>query len=132
MGGHSGGGYSVASDSPSQFKLNVRRVLKRFRTDDHGRFGVRGQSKDRNIRHIFGDDPTADARYFYDTLGEGGQTRKMRNGRGWMKWFKDGTHVSYRPTFSSDGSPVVEITVISADIRIAPYQKIHFMKGTRQ
>lgn len=132
MGGHSGGSYSVAPSSPAQFKLNVGKVLERFRTDDHGRFGVQGQSKDRNIRHILGEDPRSDARYFYDTLGKGGQTKKMRNGRGWMKWFDDGTHVSYRPTISSDGSPVVEITVTSDDPRIARYQKIHFMKGTKQ
>lgn len=52
--------------------------------------------------------------------------------RGWMKWFDGGTHVSYRPTINSDGSPVVEITVTSADPRIALYQKIHFREGTKQ
>lgn len=129
MGSHSGGSHVVATDSWLQFRLNLGNLIERFPTNDQGRFGIQGQSRDKNIRHVLGDNPKMDAQFFFNTLGRGGQTRKMRNGRGWMKWFEGGTHVSYRPSFSSDGSPVVEITVISADPRIAPYQKIHFMKG---
>lgn len=129
MGGHGGGSYAVATDSPGQFKKNVDKVTGRFPLNDQGRFGVKGASKDPNIRRIHSASPARDARHFYDTLGEGGVTSKMKNGKGWIRRFQDGTHISYRPTKSSDGTPVIEITVTSPGSKLAPYQKIHFMEG---
>lgn len=128
MGGHGGGSYAVATDSPGQFKKNVDKVTNRFPLDGGGRFGEQ-PGRNRDVRRIYSDSPVKDAKYFYDTLGEGGAYKAMPNGKGYMKWFKDGTHVSYRPTKSSDGTPVIEITVTSPGSMLAPYQKIHFMEG---
>ena len=44
----------------------------------------------------------------------------------------DGTHVSFRPTISRDGTPVIEITVASPGSKLAAYQKIHFVKGHKR
>lgn len=127
MGGHRGGSYSVADNGPEQFNENVEKVIDRFRIE-HGRFGVMARKK-KNIRRIYSDDPARDAKFFYQTLGRGGELREMENGAGVMRWFKGGTLVKYRPAKSSDGTPVIEIVVQSSGSSLAPYQKIHFVKG---
>ena len=128
MGGRSGGSYAIAGDGPAQFRKNVEKIIDRFRVDVQGRFGVQ-PGKNKDVRRIYSAHPERDARHFYDTLGEGGAHKPMPNGHGYMRWFTDGTHVSYRPTISRDGTPVIEVTVTSAGSKLAAYQKIHFTKG---
>ena len=56
----------------------------------------------------------------------------MPNGHGYMKWFNDGTRVSFRQTISRHGTPVIEITVASPGSKLAEYQKIHFVEGHKR
>lgn len=125
MGAQSGGGYATSPSSPEQFGRNVDRLIREFPVDAQGKFGVKGKGKS---QRIYDAAPEAAARKFYETLGAGGDFRPIP-GKGYLRWFDDGTHVSYRPVSSSDGTPVIEITVYTQGSKLAPYQKIHFMKG---
>ncbi len=128
MGGHRGGNYGIATNSPGQFAQNVEQAIARFGIDN-GRFGVIAR-RNRDVRRIYSDNPIRDAKLLYQTLGRGGETRQMENGAGVMRWFSNDILVKYRPTKSSDGTPVIEIVVESTGSRLAPFQKIQFMKGT--
>lgn len=77
---------------------------------------------------LYSDDPSATARLFYDTLGRGGQVRRIE--RGYIRTFDDGTHITYRPVSRSDGSPAIQISVQNPRSPLARYQKIHFMEGS--
>lgn len=131
MGSRSGGSYAVDEGGAGQFRGNVQKIIDRFPVDAQGRFGVQ-PGKNRDVRRIYSAHPEKDARLFFETLGQGGSERPMPNGHGYMKWFSDGTHVSFRPTISRDGTPVIEITVASPGSKLAAYQKIHFVEGHKR
>lgn len=126
MGGHSGGGFAGGSaSSPQAFGRNVSEILRSFSVNQQGLFGVAGRGRS---RRLYSDDPSATARLFYDTLGRGGQVRRID--RGYIRTFDDGTHITYRPVSRSDGSPAIQISVQNPRSPLARYQKIHFMEGS--
>jgi len=110
---------------------NVGALRERFAFNENtGYFGVRGKSGKGNIRNIASDNPAQTAKSFYDIAGNGGIEEKLSNGKGFRVSMKDGSIITYREVSSSDGSPAVDIHIISEsdDTGGVRTQKIHFVK----
>ena len=129
-GGTSGsadGGHKGGANRHRSIGDNLGTLKSKF--DYHsGYFGDRGDSH--GVRHLFSDDPVAQARDFYDTVGFGGIETPMRNGKGFTCRMRDGTVVSFREVSGSkDGSPAVDINIRrSTGSSGVKRQKIHFMR----
>ena len=52
---------------------------------------------------------------------------KIIEGKGYVAKLRDGTTITYRKTSTSDGTPVVELTI--KGLKRVKDQKIHFIKG---
>ena len=106
---------------------NLPKLTEKFPLTKDDYFGERRNKKKSHPRHIKSDDPSKTAQEFFNLAKEGAKTvEPLPNGRGWMATMKDGTEVIFRPSSSSDGSPVVEIKN-SKSPRVKD-QKIHFIK----
>ena len=81
----------------------------------NGRFGVSSPSTGNYTRNISSSNPLYTAKDFYDKIAKGGVA--------------DGSSVAYRVVSSSDGTPVVEISIRkSKNSSGVKAQKIHFIK----
>lgn len=110
------------------FTENVASLEKQYSITD-GYFGEKGQGRS-FTRNIISENPSDEARNFFDTASYGGILSLMGNGRGHIAKMKDGTIISYREISSSDGSPVVEINISYSNNKGGiKSQKIHFVKG---
>ena len=94
-----------------------------YKTDENGYYGKKGNSKSNSeVRHLKGGKKAA--KKFFKEMTKGYKmSRKIGNG-GTVRTMPDGGSVTYRPTSSSDGSPVVEFHNGS----YFKEQKIHFEK----
>jgi hypothetical protein len=124
MGSQTGGGYTASPSSLAEFRRNVDRSLKEFSINAQGKFAVKGEGRSQRIYDV---NPEATAKKLYETLSAGGEFRPLP-GEGYIRWFDDGTHVTYRPTRTSDGNPVVEVTTASPGSKPGCYQKVNFTK----
>jgi hypothetical protein len=122
MGGGRGGGYE--RDNGSQLERNIRGLESRFPRSKSGYFGEPGASRD--VRRIRSKNPRKAAENFFRSARRGSEkVEKIKPGVQRAK-FRDGSHVVYRKSSSSDGSPVVEI--ITRNSRGLKRQKIHFIE----
>jgi hypothetical protein len=117
MGHASGGGYS----SPGTLSQNLEKLSNQFPSDGQGRLGTKGRNK---ARVIATDNPAKTAENLYSALKKGGKESQLPNGKGRLTLFPDGSRVIHRPVSSSDGSPVVEISIKGP--KWSSY-KIHFI-----
>lgn len=117
MGHASGGGYS----SPSTLAQNLSKLSKTYPSDKQGRLGAKGRNK---ARLISTHNPSKTAESIYSSLKYGGKESRLPNGKGKLAIFPDGSRVIYRPVSSSDGSPVVEISISGPN---GSSYKIHFI-----
>ena len=109
MGAGSGGNFG---------RTKGREII--YRENEHGYFGTRGKSKDSKVRHLSGG--KKEAKKFFDDLTKGYKSEETIE-RGIKRKLADGGTVVYRPTSSSDGTPVVSMS----GGRFKP-QKIHFVE----
>jgi hypothetical protein len=122
MGGGRGGGYERSSNSP--LEKNIRGLGSRFPRSRSGYFGEPGASRD--VRRIRTRNPRKAAESFFRSARRGSEkVEEIKPGVRRAK-FRDGSHVVYRKSSSSDGSPVVEI--ITKNARGLKRQKIHFIE----
>jgi|LauGreDrversion4_2_1035121.scaffolds.fasta_scaffold121367_4 hypothetical protein len=117
MGHASGGGYS----SPGGLSQNLGKLLNKFPSDRQGRLGAKGRNK---ARLIASDNPAKTSEDVYSALKSGGKESRLPNGKGRLTAFPDGSRVIHRPVSSSDGSPVVEISIKGPN---GSSYKIHFI-----
>lgn len=124
MGGGFGGSRNGATGAQARISANIERLMEEFQTSPGGYFGSRSTSTNR--RNISSADPQATARRFFDIISKGGQRTADVSTGGARVRFADGSNIIYRPVSSSDGSPVVDVHLGSAQAKIARFQKIHF------
>ena len=122
--GFHGGFYGTAgsSSSPHTFADNLASLEKKYPLSDSGYFGPKGDGRS-FVRHLLSDNPIATANDFYKTATKNYASEKKIGDKGMVANMRDGTSVSIRKTHSSDGSPVVEINILSPG-RVKK-QKIH-------
>ena len=94
----------------------------------NGRFGVSSPSTGNYTRNISSSNPLYTAKDFYDKIAKGGvETKVSENQR--ITRMADGSSVAYRVVSSSDGTPVVEISIRkSKNSSGVKAQKIHLIK----
>lgn len=128
MGGGRGNGmfHGTKGSGKASFSNNLSSLTEDYSLSDSGYFGVKGKSHNSAVRNISSSDPIATARDFYKKAAVGGTETQMSNGKGYITRFPDGSRVSIREKSSSDGTPVVEITITQSGS--TKTQKIHFVK----
>ena len=107
---------------------NLPALKKAFKTTPEGYFGTKGSNT--SIRRIASSNPLATAEKFFKVATKGGTRKNLDNAPPGMEAvvMKDGSLITKRVRSSSDGSPVVEITVSKAAKGAVKDQKIHFTK----
>ena len=95
--------------------------LNRVPSIDSGYFGTPGQHGSSRVRHMPGGNSAAQE--FYDDITHGYINETPIENGGFVRALPDGTTITYRPTSTSDGTPVVDINNGS----IYKSQKIHFI-----
>jgi len=121
MGARSGGGLGAPSNARSRLTSNVAKARAEFKVTAKGYFGRTGK----NSRVIHSAHPAASALRLWSLLSQGARIERLKNGKGSIAWFADGSHVVYRPTTS--GSPAVSITSMTAGLGLPATQKVHFV-----
>jgi len=98
-------------------------VFPAWPREQNGLFGVKGPPKGgRHVRHLPGG--LDEANRFWEYYTDGYKTElPLKNGHGIKRILSDGSEVIFRPTYSSDGTPVIEFK----NHHSIPYQKIHFV-----
>ena len=107
---------------------NLPDVTRRFPLAPCGKFGERGRN---NARVIKSSAPVGTAYEFFNRISAGYvkiTAIPYRDGgkKGCVATLKDGTKITIRKKSSSDGSPAVDINIVSPG-RVKPH-KIHFVK----
>lgn len=105
---------------------NLPALTEKFPLSPGGYFGVKGRGKT-SVRRIESDAPLATAKKFFDIASEGSIETVTYPKGAVKKTLKDKTHITFRKTSSSDGSPAVDISIESPG-RVKN-QKIHFIKA---
>lgn len=123
-----GHGYKGDTGHYHSITENIPRLKASYEYRD-GYFAPRGKGRN-YVRNLSCDDPIKTARDFYRKAAHGGREEGLGNGKGHRTFLKDGTVISFRETRSSDGTPVVDISIRkSNDHGDLKRQKIHFVKG---
>ena len=127
MGGGRGGNYGTgAGSAKAQLQATFRRVAEAFPLSKSGTFG--SASKVSGVRLITSNDPAATAeRFFRLASKDATRVHIVRDGVTRAS-FGDGSHVIWRPRSHSDGSPVVELNLVTRVSGLSGHQKIHFVK----
>lgn len=133
-----GNGLSASPSGDGSLTGNLTADFKKEYDFKDGFFGVPGQSDRGNanavVRNIYSEDNEGAARDFYQRLSEGGvetplPTDKDGTSHGVRKRMSDGYWIVYREQSKSDGTPVVQISIIGKDKDgQIKKQKIHFVK----
>ena len=93
-----------------------------------GYFGDKAKNTSSSrVRIVESSNPVKTAYEFQAKAIKGFISMRTITGKGYVVKLKDGTKISYRMISSSDGSPVVELTI--KDLKRVKDQKIHFIKG---
>ena len=108
---------------------NLADVTRRFPLAPYGKFGERGKG---DARVIKSNAPVGTAYEFFNRITAGYATirripYKDGSKKGCVATLKDGTKITIRKKSSSDGSPAVDINIVSPG-RVKTH-KIHFVKG---
>lgn len=120
MGGGTGGGYST---SPGGLSSNIKSLAAKYPTDSEGKFGKPGRG--RGTRQVPSSDPKRTGKEFFDKLSVGSKVKDLKNGKGKIGTFSDGSTVVYRPVSTSDGSPAMDLVIKGPS---GLDYKIHFVK----
>jgi len=123
-----GGGSGNGPASRDSLAGNFQKARDHFPTTLGGYFGT-GRSGGKT-RQIQSSDPMATAQKMFKTLSKGGKTALLPKPGAMTAVFKDGSRVNFRPTSTSDGSPVIEIAFPKPPRGIPASQKIHFVKDS--
>lgn len=123
MGGGRGGGYS--SNSDSRVLNNFGTITREFGPAKNGLFGTEGTSK--YVREIEHPNPQSAARKFFNVLSTGAEKVWQEAPGKFRAEFSNGTHVIYRTTSNSDGSPAVNFKIPPNLHTSIKTQKIHFV-----
>lgn len=108
---------------------NLVKLGSKFPVTKSGYFGEKGKSKNNSIRNIQSKDPVKTAKEFFIKSKIGiNKIIQLPNNKGKMAVFPDGSRIVYREISSSDGTPVIEISVKTHSDRFKS-QKIHFVRG---
>ena len=128
-GFHGGFGNTLGADPRRNLTDNLPELKKHFKTTPEGYFGTKGSSTGK--RRIASDDPLKTAKEFFKIATKGGtKDEKVSSGEKRQSYvMKDGSRITMRVTSSSDGTPVIEITVSESAKGQIKNQKIHFVKG---
>lgn len=124
MGGGRGGGYGRDSGLVLLHD-NLGKLVDAYPITEFGYFGSQGSSS--SVRRIYSDDPSATAEHFMKLASEGVGTVDRGQGTKTADYPSD-SHFTWRVT-SDDGSPVIELNLVSSAHGVKPVQKIHFVKG---
>jgi hypothetical protein len=93
-----------------------------------GYFGEKSlKKKSHKVRVVICSDPSRTAYDFQSKAIKGFSSMKIIEGKGYVAKLRDGTTITYRKTSTSDGTPVVELTI--KGLKRVKDQKIHFIKG---
>jgi len=101
-----------------------RRQVSHFQFLSNGYFGERHGRK--HIRNISLDDPLRAADKFAGLIASNPVGVRTIEGKGLVYMMRDGSYITYRYTSTSDGSPVVQLSIV--DVKGVKSQKIHFVK----
>jgi hypothetical protein len=122
MGLGSGGG---ALRGGNRFSDNVPNLISRFKLNNNGYFGTKGKGG-KGTRNLDSNNPAKTAAEFSAIASKAYVSARPIPGKGTIYRMRDGGYIIYRRISSSDGSPVVELSVNNvAGIR---NQKIHFTR----
>lgn len=128
MGKGSHGGFhgTPGGNGFHTFTDNLPSLIARFPlTGRH--FGDPSEKKNSVARVIRSTDPLRTAKEFFRLATQGGEIVRQASDIAIAK-LKDGAHITFRVTSTSDGSPVVDLNISSSSfIRT---RKIHFIKET--
>ena len=110
---------------------NLKSILRRYKPDKDGYIGERAKSERfPEYRKFTAKDPVEAAKRLFRSLGRGGIQKPLpgpnNTVKGWKRTMLNGDVITYRPRESSDGSPVVDINIVSKTSGGLKYQKIHF------
>ena len=94
---------------------------KKYTTNKNGYYGEKGQSDSNKVRNMNGG--LDEAKNFFDYVTDGYKSEKALGDGKILRTMEDGTNITFRPTSSSDGTPVVDIHNGSTFVE----QKIHFI-----
>jgi hypothetical protein len=120
MGGGTGGGYSTP---PGGLSSNVKSLAAKYPLDSEGKFGQPGRGK--GTRQVLVKDPRSTGQEFFEKLSSGAKVKDLKNGKGKIGTFPDGSTVVYRPVSTSDGSPAMDLVIKGPS---SLDYKIHFVK----
>lgn len=109
----------------NRFSDNAPELLKRFKLNSNGYFGAKGTGG-KGVRNLDSGNPARTAAEFAGIASKAYVSAKPIPGKGTVYRMRDGGYIIYRRTSSSDGTPVVELSVNGvAGIKD---QKIHFTR----
>ena len=109
----------------NRFSDNASELLKRFKLNSSGYFGAKGAGG-KGVRNLDSGNPARTAAEFAGIASKAYVSAKPIPGKGTVYRMRDGGYIIYRRTSSSDGTPVVELSVNGvAGIKD---QKIHFTR----
>lgn len=112
----------------NRFSDNVSDLTKRFRLSGSGYFGTKGEGG-KGVRSLDSESPARTAAEFAGIASKAYVSARPIPGKGIIYRMRDGGYIIYRRTSSSDGTPVVELSVNGvAGIKD---QKIHFIRRKR-
>lgn len=113
------------------FNDNIGKLSTQQKPDSDGFISTKAPGKGRDyFRNYYADDPVNAAKDLFVKLGKGGVQEPIYNKKdgtivGWKRRMIGGDYITYRPCKSSDGSPVIQITINSTRSGLKP-QKIHY------
>lgn len=109
----------------NRFSDNAPDLIKRFKLNSSGYFGTKGKGG-KGVRSLDSRSPARTAAEFAGIASKSYVSARPIPGKGTIYRMRDGGYIIYRRTSSSDGTPVVELSVNSvAGIKD---QKIHFTR----
>ena len=97
-------------------------ILAKYpKSADGSKIGVDGPNRS---QYIFSSTPQTAAKQLFEKFAQGRKTTPLKNGSGYVVHFANGDRVNYRPSSSSDVSPVIDVHMGSQ----GKLYKIHFLE----
>jgi hypothetical protein len=122
MGLGSGG---TALKGGNRFSDNATELISHFKLNGSGYFGMKGKGG-KGVRNLDSISPAKTAAEFAGIASKAYISAIPIPGKGTIYRMRDGGYIIYRRTSSSDGTPVVELSV--NNVAGIKDQKIHFTR----
>ena len=119
LGSASGGG--LGGGLPSLQAIHSKILAEHPKSADGSKIGVDGPNRS---QYIYSSKPKEAAKKLFEKFAQGRKALTLKNGAGYVVHFANGDRVNYRPTSSSDGSPVIDVHIGSQ----GKLYKIHFLE----